>query len=129
MKVMNGLLVVLALSTGCSAALRRTAQASEVVTHVSLACDGLSTRTALRDGRYYETNPMIAGNPSDGALAGYFGFVDGSVFMGNRMAGSLLAGHTKVASLLRLGMNLAVLGVEVDSVQHNREAGVATCGL
>jgi len=129
MKVMSSLLVVLALSTGCSAALHRSAQATEVLAQGSLACDGLSTHVAVRSGNYYETNPMIAGQPSDGVLAGYFGFVGGSVFMANRMTGSLLEKHSDAASLLRIGMNLAALAVEVDSIQYNQGHRVPVCGL
>ena len=130
MRVMACIVLAVAgvASSGCAATLHRTAQVTEMATYPSLACDGFSTHVAVASGNYYETNPMIAGQPSDGALVGYFGFVGGSTFMVNRMASSLIE-RRSTADLVRIAMNVGMLAVEADSIQYNRGHKVSTCGM
>lgn len=124
--VRKALVLVACLVAGCSTALRRTAQVTEALAVGSVACDGMSTRYAIRSQRYFETNPMIGAFPSDGALAGYFGTVGGGVAAANAAAGELPDG--RAGSILRVALNLAVLAVEVDSVGSNVGVGVPLCG-
>jgi hypothetical protein len=114
---------------GCSTALRRTAQVTEMAVYPSLACDGFSTHVAVASGNYYETNPMIAGQPSDGALVGYFGFVGGSTFMVNRVTASLLVRRPEVADVVRIAANVGLLVTEALAIEHNLGQRVTACGL
>lgn len=116
------------LLTACSTTtvLRRAADVTEVVALGSVACDAMSTRYAVRSGRYFETNPMIGSFPADSQLAGYFGTIGGVVAVTNATTSAASGG--RVASLLRIAVNLAVVAVEVDSVGHNGVVGVPLCG-
>lgn len=120
-------LVVLATALGCSMALRRTAQASEVLAYGSLACDMNGTHVALQ-ARYAENNPFLGEFPSTEQLGFYFGNVAAGVFGLNRIATAAF-GDEDVASVARIVLNSTVLAVQVKALEWNAGQRVSLCGM
>lgn len=126
---MKALVVVLALTaTGCAATLRHAADASEVLGHVSLACDGFSTRAGVTAG-LREENMFLGERPSGTMLVQYFGAVSAVDFATNRVVAASLRHHVNVAAVVRLAMNLTLAGFETHAVLGNTAHGVSLCGL
>lgn len=127
------LVVMLATTAGgCANALRRAADASEVLGHVVLVCDGFSTYASVEAGGE-EGNPILGQHPSGMLLTHYFGAVGAVDFMVNRSTATLLRNRPTAASLLRLAMNLTLVGFETHAVYGNAvlgaSHGVGPCGV
>lgn len=121
-------LVFVVLSAGCSTALRRTAQITEVAAYAGIACDMYGTSHALHTGQYGETNPILGESPPDEELAFYGSGVSVGIFGLNRLANAAFE-NKNLASFVRIVLNGIVVYAQVDSLQWNAKMGAPLCGL
>lgn len=125
------------LIAGCAdmpRAVHYAAIATEVVAEGSLACDAMSTHTALQtDIGSHEDNPLMGLHPDTGMEVGYFGGIGAGVAGANAafaIGGEhATAKHQLAGDVWRIVLNVIVTGVEVDASMNNVTRGAGFCGL
>jgi hypothetical protein len=94
--------------------------ATEVAAVGSLACDGGTTDQFLAaHAGWSESNPALGEHPSDLRLWGYLGAIAAAVVLAN----------AKLPPKWALVANLAVVGVEIHSIDFNMHVGASACGV
>lgn len=86
----------------------------------SLACDGGTTDQYLASNSgWSEENPILGEHPSDVRLWGYLGAI----------AVGLAVANSKLSPKWATALNVAVLGVEAESIGYNMHVGASACGI
>lgn len=115
----NALRSLLVCLAACAPTWHRAARVTEALAVGSLACDGGSTRQYLAESQWVETNPILGEHPSSAALWLYLGAIAGGVIGLNRL----------VPDKLALALNVAMIGIEVQSIAINAGVGASMCGV
>lgn len=99
----------------------------EATAVASSACDAGETGQFLRESKWRERNPILGPDPSEGAVWGYLGVVDGLLVGVDYLVDRYVHGvwGPRVGSLLAFG----VAGIEVWSNEVNMHFGAGFCGL